>query len=199
MSAPTILRRLQSPLADSIPARVGPIAVAVAAVVLITVAVPWVTGETWWVEAGFVATLLVCLAAAAVDVSDGRIPDRLVLASIVPTIVVLVAQVVSGDGQAAAAGAVLGVVLFAGPLLVVHLAVPHALGFGDVKLAVSLGAALGLVEWRYALAALCLASGTTAAVAVARRRPAMPFAPGLVVGVALVVLFPTLEGSVPWR
>ena len=171
----------------------------VASVVMITVAVPWAIFETWWAETGFAATLLVCLAAAAVDVSDGRIPDRLVLASIVPTLVVLVAQVVSGDGRAAATAVVLGVVLFAGPLLAVHLAVPDALGFGDVKLAVSLGAALGLVEWRYTLAALCIASGLTAAVAVARRRPAMPFAPGLVAGAALVVLIPTLEGFVPWR
>ena len=139
------------------------------------------------------------MACAVVDVSDGRIPDRLVLASIVPTLLVLVARAASGDLRVAGTAVLLGIVLFAGPLFVMHLAVPDALGFGDVKLAVSLGAVIGMVEWRYAVAALCIASGLTAATALVRRRSAMPLAPGLVTGAALVVLLPTLTGSVPWR
>lgn len=177
------------------PARV----VTVTSAVVLALAVPRATGEAWWVEAGVVATLVVCVVCAVVDVSDGRIPDRLVLASIVPTLLVLVARAASGDLRVAGTAVLLGVVLFAGPLLVMHLAVPDALGFGDVKLAVSLGAAIGMVEWRYAVAGLCLASALTAAVALVRRRPAMPFAPGLVAGAALVVLLPILTGSVPWR
>lgn len=166
---------------------------------MLVIAVPVATDEAWWVETGVVATLLVCVASAVVDVSERRVPDRLVLVSIVPTLLVLVAHAAVGDLRVAATAVLLGVVLFAGPLLVMHLAVPDALGFGDVKLAVPLGAAIGLVEWRYAVAGLCIASGLTAAVALVRRRPAMPFAPGLVAGAALVVLLPILKGSVPWR
>ncbi len=42
---------------------------------------------------------------------------------------------------------------FAGPLLLLHLVSPAAMGFGDVKAGIVLGYALGLVHWHLALAA----------------------------------------------
>ncbi len=162
---------------------------------------PWVLSEPWWVEIGLVVVLLVAVVAVVVDLTSERIPDRVVLASLVPTSLVLAVHAVAdgGDGRSASVGVLMGAVAFAAPLLIVHLVVPHALGFGDVKLAAALGGALGLVDWRASVAALCIASGMTAAVALIRRRPTVPFAPGLVAGAALVLLLPTLEGSLPWR
>ena len=49
-------------------------------------------------------------------------------------------------------------------------------------------AALGLVEPRLGLLALCLAAAVTAAVGVARRRSTLPFGPGLVLGAVMALL-----------
>lgn len=196
MSAPTIVRRPQPLATTRVPTRAaGCVVVAVAS---LAAAVPWALSESWWVEAGLVSVLLTATTAVLTDMAGGRIPDRVVLASIVPTVVVLGLQIGAGVGRAAGISIALGAVAFALPLLVVHLVAPAALGFGDVKLASALGAALGLVEWRYSVGALCLASGLTGFVALVRRRPTAPFAPGLVLGAALVLLLPILEGSLPW-
>lgn len=198
MSAPTIDRRLQSP-----PTRVArtraAAAGAAAAIAAIAIGVRVALAEPWWVESALVAALAVCTVAAVVDTVSRRIPDRLVLASLVPVGIALVCLVVGADARNTLLAVPAGAILFALPLLVVHLIAPSAMGFGDVKLALALGAALGLVEWRFAIIALCLASGVTVAVAVVRRRPTMPFAPGLVAGTALALVLPTLEGLLPWR
>jgi leader peptidase (prepilin peptidase)/N-methyltransferase len=162
-------------------------------------AVPWRLSEPWWVEAGLVAVLLVAGVAVAVDVISERIPDRVVLASLAPTAALLAVYISAGDARPAIAAVLSGAAAYAVPLLIAHLVAPAALGFGDVKLAGALGAAVGLVDWRYSIAALCLASGLTAVVALVSRRSTMPFAPGLVAGAALVLLFPILEGSPTWR
>jgi leader peptidase (prepilin peptidase) / N-methyltransferase len=198
MSAPTNVRRLRSSATIAGGARSTATLVA-GAIVVPVVAVPWAVDEPWWVEVGLVATLLMCVVAAMVDTINRRIPDRVVLTSLAPVVAVLAVRVANGGADTIVPRVLLGVALFVVPLLAVHLIAPDALGFGDVKLAVPLGIALGLVDWRYALAALCLASGLTAAVAMIGRRSTMPFAPGLVAGTALVLLLPTLEGHLPWR
>ncbi len=168
-------------------------------VVAPAVALPWWLQEAWWLELALVATLVIATAAVTTDLVDARVPDRVVIGAVMPVLLVVGLQVASGDAGAAVLGVLLGAALFAGPLLIVHLAAPSAIGFGDVKLAAALGAAVGLVEWRSALLGLCLASAATAVVAIARRRPSMPFAPGLVGGAALALLPLTTEGSLPWR
>lgn len=197
MSVLAIVRRPQ-PLATALRGDRAPTAF-VAVIPVLAASIPWALAEAWWVEFGVTAVLLIAAGAALVDSSTHRIPDRIVLWSLVPTAIVIAAPAIGGDGPTAVPGVVFGAIGFALPLLAVHLAAPSALGFGDAKLAVSLGAALGLVDWRMSVAALCLASGLTAAVALVRRRSSLPFAPGLVVGAALVLLMPTLEGSLPWR
>jgi len=80
----------------------------------------------------------------------------------------------------------------------VHLVAPAAMGFGDVKLAVALGAGLGVLEPRLAVLALAIASGLTLLVAACSRRSAMPFAPGLVLGAAAAMALGAFKGwSVP--
>lgn len=125
-------------------------------------------------------------AAASVDLRTRRLPNRMVaLTAGMAGIGVVVASL--EDAPASAIGAGLGALGFAGPLLVTHLVTPGAIGFGDVKLAGALGIALGLVDPRLGLLALCIASGTTAAAGIAARRNALPLGPGLVVGSLLAV------------
>lgn len=129
------------------------------------------------------AALAPAAVAAAIDARTGRIPNQLV---------VLTAAAALAGATAAAAqhptdavtGAVLGTLAFGGPLLVAHLASPAAIGFGDVKLASTLGATLGLTDPRLGLLALCIATGTTASIGVGARRESLPLGPALVLGAA---------------
>lgn len=156
-----------------------------------------------WGEVGGLVALVVVVAAVAavIDARSGRIPDTLVVSALVPTLVVVGAAMTGTSGAGALGAAVLGAVTFAGPIFVVHLVSPQAIGFGDVKLAAALGAALGLIDPRLGLPALCVAAGSTAAVGLARRRSALPFAPGLVIGTiaALVIAGQLGEEAVRWR
>jgi leader peptidase (prepilin peptidase)/N-methyltransferase len=146
------------------------------------------------------ASLGVAAAAAAVDLRSGRLPDRIVALSAAPAVVAIAAAVIGGDGAGTVPAVLAGIVLFAGPLLAVHLVAPAAMGFGDVKQAAVLGAVLGLVDPRSTLVALCIATAGTAAVGLAARRPVMPLGPGLVAGAAGAFAVVELGGVVqPWR
>lgn len=130
------------------------------------------------------AALLAGGIAAVVDVRAGRLPNSLVaLVAWAAT----AAAATSPAPLAAVAAAALGAVCLGGPLLVVHLVAPPAMGFGDVKLAAALGAAIGPLDPRLGLVALCGATGATAAVGLVGRRHELPLGPGLVAGAALAV------------
>lgn len=197
MSVPTIDRRPQSP--PTLDTGTRATIAAVVGIVAIAIGVRLALAEPWWVESALIVTLAVGTVAAVVDTVSRRIPDRLVLASLVPVVITLLIVVVAGDAPETLLTVPAGAALLALPVLVLHLIAPTAMGFGDVKLALALGAAIGLIEWRYAVTALCLASGLTVAVAIVRRRHTMPFAPGLIAGTALALVFPITEGPLPWR
>lgn len=156
-----------------------------------------------WSIAGvlLVASLTFAAVAASIDVRVGRLPDRLVVAAAVPGLALVAAEIVTGHAAPAVTAAALGAVALAGPLFVVHLISPAGLGFGDVKLGLALGLVLGLVDPRLGVAALCLATGGTAAVGLSRRRASMPLGPGLVLGaiVALVIAGQLGGAALPWR
>lgn len=126
--------------------------------------------------------------AAAVDLRVGRIPNRLVALAGAAAIAGTAAEALASDPGRALAGPWLGSAAFAGPLLLAHLVSPRSIGFGDVKLAAVSGAALGLVDARLGLVALCVATGATAAVGLVRRRAQLPLGPGLVAGTALALV-----------
>lgn len=87
-----------------------------------------------WIAA---ACVLAWLAALTIyDVGQRRLPNALTLPG---AAIVLVAAAVSGRGTAA----VLGALALAVPYLVVHLVAPAAMGAGDVKLALGVGALTG--------------------------------------------------------
>ncbi len=167
--------------------------------VAFAVIAPLILSEPWWLECSVALSLALAWWAAATDAETGRIPNRLVLLSSVPTGIVLGLGMLGGHAGAVN-GAAFGLVAFAGPLLLVHVLSPYAMGFGDVKLAASLGAGVGLVDPRAGVLALCLASASTAVVAAARRRSTIPFGPGLVLGAALALVpYSSAGGPVPWH
>lgn len=144
--------------------------------------------------------LVAATAAAVVDVRERRIPDALVALSFVA--VVMHAAALGLDGRSGIwAGVLVGLALFAGPILIVHLVAPAAMGFGDVKLAAALGATCGIVGGSLSIVALTLASGGTAAYGLVRRRSEVPFAPGLVAGATAALAIGVAAGmELPrWR
>ena len=74
------------------------------------------------------------------------------------------------------------------PLLVLHLVAPRSMGFGDVKAALVLGAAVGTLAWQLGLVALCAAAGLGAGVGLARRSATIAFGPFLVAGAAVALI-----------
>lgn len=141
--------------------------------------------------------------AALVDLDENRLPNRLVGGAALATVAAFWVSVAVdlGAGRdpdlSVIDGVATGVGLMAGPLLVLHLVSPVAMGFGDVKAAVVLGAGLGVVHAQLPLVALLIASGSTAAFGLATQRRALPFGPGLVIGsaAALVLSDVVLGGS----
>lgn len=167
-----------------------------------TVAVVLVAAESWG-AAGVSIAVVVSVGglAAVVDARSGRLPDRLLALAAVPLIGLLLHEAGTGHGSEALRVAVLGAVACAGPMFLVHVAAPRALGFGDVKLGALLGAALGLIDPRLGLVVVCVAAAATSGVGLARHRESLPLGPGLVLGAAVtLVTFGLLDpGVVSWQ
>ena len=157
-----------------------------AAVVAAIIAVASTIDDRIPLTTGIVIAAL--LPAALVDLIDRRLPNRLVGAAALAGIATLVAELLVTDLQVALTDVLLGAAGLAGPLLVTHLVRPAAMGFGDVKLAVVLGAALGLVDPVLGLAALTIGSACAALVGMTLRRRTVAFGPGLLGGAILSVL-----------
>jgi leader peptidase (prepilin peptidase) / N-methyltransferase len=129
------------------------------------------------------------VAAGAVDVLAGRLPDALTLPALPAALLLLVP--VGGD---AVARGVVGAVVAVAAHAAVHLVAPAAMGGGDVKLAAPLGAVSAAVSWEaLALAGVlaALSSGLLAVAVLVRRGRggAVPHGPsmllaGLLVGAA---------------
>ena len=126
-------------------------------------------------------TVAVMISAALVDWHTRRLPDAIVIAAAIVFGVSWITAAATRGGPPPV-GVGLGAAVFAGPLLVLHLAAPRAMGFGDVKAAAVLGMALGAVAWGLAAWALMAATASTALVGIAMRRSTLPLGPGLVAG-----------------
>ena len=103
------------------------------------------------------------VAAGLVDLRRTRLPNALTLpaAGVAPLLLLPLGTGAVGRGLLGACVAVIG-------YGAVHLALPAALGLGDVKLAASLGAVLGGVSWGALALAAVLAAVSTAVVASIR-------------------------------
>ena len=135
------------------------------------------------------ATIPVALlvAPALIDVLDRRLPNRMVAVAALIGIAAAAVTVIVG-GEIDLRGAAIGAATFAGPLLVMHLVAPASMGFGDVKVACVLGAAVGIVHPFYGLLALAAGSLLGAVAGLVRRRRTIAFGPALVAGTVIALL-----------
>ena len=158
------------------------------------VAVAWAgigaAAQTGAVPRRWVPVLLalgwLAVAAGAVDVRAGRLPDALTLPAL-PVVLLLLIPV----GGSAVWRGVLGAAVAVTAHLTVHLMSPAALGAGDVKLAASLGAALAAASWEaLAVAGLLAAlfSGALAATVLVARGSGrtLPHGPSMLLAGLLV-------------
>ncbi|MFJ9035250.1 prepilin peptidase [Streptomyces sp. NPDC102406] len=140
-----------------------------------------------------------CVLLATVDFAVHRLPDVLTLPLAGLALAALGAAALLPEPGGSWRGALLGALGMAAFYLVLHLISPRGMGFGDVKLAVGLGAALG---W-YGLGVLAigvfagvLGNGLYAAVLVvtrrAGRRTEIPFGPFMIMGGFVGVLLGAL-------
>ncbi|MCU0268160.1 MAG: A24 family peptidase [Acidimicrobiales bacterium] len=144
-------------------------------------------------------TALVAL--SAIDLETFRLPDRLVVPSLIGSLVVVTAASLLDDAAAQIRSALVGAAVYFGLLLVVHLISPRGMGFGDVKLAAVMGLYLGwpaesysttlaIVLWGMLLGFVVGALvGVVMFVARGRKSRAIPFGPFLAGGCIAGVLF----------
>jgi leader peptidase (prepilin peptidase) / N-methyltransferase len=132
---------------------------------------------------------------AAVDLRVRRLPDVLTLPLAVATAALLGLASILPGANGSWEDALLGGVVLAGSYLVLFLVHPRGFGFGDVKLALTAGVALGWYGWQALFAGaflgFLLQAGWGAALIVAGRagrKTALPFGPFMVLGAALTVL-----------
>lgn len=147
-------------------------------------------GVGWDLRALFGLVLgAVGLPVADADRRERRVPDQLVGAGVAGVAAVALLAGALGTVDWASIG--LGAGVTALPLLVVHLVSPAGMGFGDVKFAVVVGAALGGVAWRLGPVALVVAAvaAVVAALAVGRLRRSIPFAAFMAPAALLVLAF----------
>jgi leader peptidase (prepilin peptidase)/N-methyltransferase len=127
-----------------------------------------------------VAVIAWLAALSVVDLREHRLPNALTLPG---AVVILTVAAVGGRGLPAAAGAA----ALAGAYLVVHLIAPAAMGAGDVKLALGLGALTGALSVDvWALAALG-APVLTAAWGLVSGLRRVPHGPSMCLATALVI------------
>ncbi|MCP9944779.1 A24 family peptidase [Streptomyces somaliensis] len=136
---------------------------------------------------------------AAVDRRVHRLPDPLTLplAAAVPLLLGAAALVPGHAGSWRLS--VLGALALGGAYLVLFLLNPNGMGFGDVKLALPLGAALGWYGWPVllagAFAGFLLGAGYGLGLVVRRRATrgsAIPFGPFMIAGALLGLLLGAL-------
>lgn len=151
----------------------------------------WVGGAlpTWWVPTVCLVTW-VAVPLVVVDLRHRRLPDALTLGMCPLLAVALAVAVLGGGGVEVAVGALLGAAGFFALHAVVAVARPGALGGGDVKLALPLGAVLGVLGFEALLGAVFLAAVVTLLLIVVnpRWRAGAPHGPGMLGAVCVVAI-----------
>jgi leader peptidase (prepilin peptidase) / N-methyltransferase len=154
------------------------------------------TGEgLGWAVPAYLALAFVCLVLAVIDANTRLLPNRITYPAF-PLVagLLLVASLGLGDlgrlGRGLVAAAAVG-----GFFLVLALISPRGMGLGDVKLAPTLGLALGWLSWGTVAVGVFAAfllgglAGLAGIVALGlSRKSLLPFGPWLVAGALLGVL-----------
>lgn len=192
--------RCADPVPGSVVRRVaGPALGSLVVVGLLAALVVIATGHPPASGAAAVSLGVLAIAAEA-DRRRLELPDQLLLLAALP-VVFLVAVGVLTDRWLPLLMVVVGAVLAAAPVAVLHAASPAAMGFGDVKAALVLGAALGLVEPRLAPAAIALAALSAYVTARVTGRRRIALGPHLILAALAVAVVWTRSGPEvsPWR
>jgi len=142
----------------------------------------------------FLILTAVSIALALIDVDTRRLPNVIVLPSLIAGVVLLgVAGALRGDWASIAGALIGGAALFAF-YLALALAKPGGMGFGDVKLAAVLGLYLGFLGWGNLLvgAFAAFVFGGVFGIALilvrrAGRKSQIPFGPWMILGAWLGV------------
>lgn len=151
---------------------------------------------TWHDSSPAAAPVPLAVAALAVpltlsDLRYRRLPNPLTLSAYPLLAVAVAVTALAGADSGVAVRALVAAVLFGGTHAALHALAPTAMGMGDVKLAGSVGAALGVSGW-FALPAAAivaaLVSLSLSGVAVCRGtcRDGVPYGPGLLTGTVVV-------------
>jgi leader peptidase (prepilin peptidase) / N-methyltransferase len=142
--------------------------------------------------------LAACLIPLAfIDAATRRLPDLLTAPAYLGTAGLLLASAATGDGGhwPTLGRALLGGLAYLGFCLLLFLISPAGMGFGDVKLAASLGTALAWFSWGtlltgafagFVIGALC--SIALLATGRANRKTTIPFGPFMIAGTLLLIL-----------
>ena len=132
---------------------------------------------------------------SVIDIECYRLPDRIVLPTMVASVVLVVVESLRAGEAGHIQYALAGAAIYFGFLLVVHLISPRGMGFGDVKLAAVMGLYLGwlapdyLTTFRLVLWAMLVGFVIGSVVGIALwairgRNAAIPFGPFLAFGCA---------------
>ncbi|AXG80027.1 prepilin peptidase [Streptomyces paludis] len=139
---------------------------------------------------------------ALVDRRVHRLPDQVTLPLAAGAAVLLGAAALLPGGAGSYATALLGGLALGGCYVVLFLINPNGLGFGDVKLALSLGVALGWYGWLVlfvgAFAGFLLGAVYGVGLMLLRRagrKSAIPFGPFMIVGALLGILLGALAAA----
>ncbi|MGN6744441.1 MAG: prepilin peptidase [Amnibacterium sp.] len=143
----------------------------------------------------YTAFAAAAVALSLVDLAERRLPDRMVLPSAVGVGGLLVAAALLEGRPYGAVGVPAGAAGLFAVYLLLALPMRGALGMGDVKLALLVGAAagfLGMRAWLLALVAGFLVNGAVTLLALVTRRTSwggsVPFGPSMLAGAFLALV-----------
>lgn len=150
----------------------------------------------FWLLPAYLYFAAVSIALSLIDVDTQKLPNSIVVPSILVVAVLLcLPSIATGDWFALLWAAVSGAALFAFYLLLVII-YPSGMGFGDVKLAAAMGLVLGYLGWGSllvgAFAAFLLGgifSIVLLAMGRATRKSGIPFGPWMLVGAWVGIFF----------
>jgi leader peptidase (prepilin peptidase)/N-methyltransferase len=171
-----------------LPGLVEAVAAAVLGLLAWRVSEPWPLAVASWVA-------LLCVALGFVDVAVHRLPDPLTMSAYVGALALTAVGAVVTDNLAGLGWAVAGGLGLAAFYFVLWFVNPSGIGYGDVKLALSLGTVLGWYGWVYVVyggAAGAVVGGVIAlsllvSGRVGRKDP-VPVGPSMMIGALLLVL-----------
>ena len=134
-----------------------------------------------------IAATPVLAAIAIEDLRHHRIRNRYILALAAVAVTPVLISALNGD-RALVGRAALGAVLGSAPLAASWGTRPSDVGGGDVKLAATLGALVGIVSPWLSVAVIGFGLLISAAAAIALRRPRVPLAPAMTLAALVLVI-----------